>query len=182
MKVGSNTKVFEKPKPGLYRGVLADIVDLGLISNTYQGKTEMVPTVRLVWILDAKDAEGGYFRVMRQVRASMGENANLFGIVKDMTGKTPVVVAGEDYDLDPLLGHNNELVIALETSKKGKEFANIKAIMQPLTKVNFAVPSDFVRSKDRKKEDKNAQAAAQAANQKQAEVSAPAPEDEDISF
>jgi hypothetical protein len=145
MLVNSNTKVFEKPTSGLFLGVLADIVDLGLVRNKKFGNVQ--PMVRLVWILNSKDKEGNYFRVMRQVTASLSEKANLFGIVRDITGKKPEV----PFELETLIGTNSQLVISTETTADGKVYANIKAILlpQPGTQ-HFAVPSGFVRNKDSK--------------------------------
>lgn len=180
MLVNSTSKVFEKPKSGLYRGVLADVVDLGPITRVYKGKTRVAPEVRLVWVLNAKDTEGNNFRVMRQVTASMSEKANLFGIVRDILLTTPAI----PFELETLIGKNSELVIALEESKKnpGTFNGNVKAIMAPLTTLIFAVPADFVRNKDKKdKEATSTQSAAPA----QAATAAAAPqpiEDEDIPF
>ena len=189
MLVESNMKVFEKPKSGLYRGVLADVVNLGPVTQTYQGKTKVSPMVRLVWILNAKDSEGNHFRVMRQVTASMAEKANLYGIVRDITLATPEV----PFELETLIGRNSELVVALETSKKGKAYANVKAIMVPLSPEVFKVPADFVRNKDRKDAQAGAaalvaaaplvgQVASGLAQSASAAANAPQPEDEDIPF
>jgi hypothetical protein len=177
MLVESSMKVFEKPKSGLYRGVLADVVNLGPVTQTYQGKTKVSPMVRLVWILNAKDSEGNYFRVMRQVTASMAEKANLYGIVRDIILGTPEV----PFELETIIGRNSELVVALEKSKKGKDYANVKAIMAPLSTEVFRVPADFVRSKDRKNtQTTSAQTAAPAST---ATAAAPVQADEeDIPF
>lgn len=184
MLVNSTSKVFEKPKSGLYRGVLADVVDIGPVTRTYQGKTRVAPEVRLVWVLNAKDSEGNNFRVMRQVTASMSEKANLFGIVKEILLSVPTELP---FELESLIGRNSELVVQLEesTKKRGTFNANVKAILAPLTADVFAVPADFVRSKDRK--DKQAASPATPVGSAAAPVAttqAPAPqiEDEDIPF
>src|SRR5258708_859515 len=137
MLVNSNTKEFEKPKSGLYRGALADVVDLGPVSKTFKGKVKVVPMVRLVWLLNAKDSEGNYFRVMRELTASMSDKANLYGVVRDITGATPVV----PFELETLIGRNNELVISLDNAQNGKQYANVKAILAPQTKEVCLVPS-----------------------------------------
>lgn len=182
MLVNSTSKVFEKPKSGLYRGVLADVVDIGPVTRTYQGKTRVAPEVRLVWVLNAKDTEGNNFRVMRQVTASMSEKANLFGIVKDILLSSPEV----PFELESLIGRNNELVVQLEesTKKRGTFNANVKAILAPLTAEVFVVPADFVRNKDRK--DKQAAAPATQAATAPAATAPAAPvvavDEEDIPF
>ena len=62
MQVSGSNKVYEQPKATggvIYRAVLADVIDLGLVEGMYGIK----PRVRFIWILDAKDSEGIYFRV-----------------------------------------------------------------------------------------------------------------------
>jgi hypothetical protein len=145
MLVNSNTKVFEKPTSGMFLGVLADIVDLGLVRNKKYGNTQ--PMVRLVWVLNSKDSEGNNFRVMKQVTASMSEKANLFGVVRDIIGKKPEV----PFELENLINTNSQLVISSEEAPDGKVYANIKAILLPQPGTpHFAVPAGFVRNKDKK--------------------------------
>ena len=41
MLVESGGKTFEKPEPDTYIGVIADVIDLGMLPKTYNGKTTM---------------------------------------------------------------------------------------------------------------------------------------------
>lgn len=166
MLVSSNQKEFEKPKSGLYRGVLADIVDLGPVAKVFKGVQKVVPMVRLVWLLNSKDKEGNFFRVMREVTATMSEKSNLFGLVREITGAVPKV----PYELENIIGRNNELVISLDTAANGKQYANVKAILAPQTTEVFTIPANFTRSKDRK----NQQATQQGTTVQQAQQAAPA--------
>jgi hypothetical protein len=154
MQVGAGTKEFEKPKSGLYTGVLADIVDLGLVQGKYGSK----PKIRLVWLLNAKDSEGNYFRVMQQVTPVMSEKATLRGIVRDILGEYPPI----PYELENLIGKNARLVISTEEAADKKTYANIKAIIQlePGTPA-FAIPQGFVRAQDKPKNGYQPQAQAQ---------------------
>lgn len=143
MLVSNNTKDFEKPDSGMFTGVLADVIDVGLQPTAYGPKAK----VRLVWILNAKDTEGNYYRVMTQATASLNEKARLYQIVKDILGSAPPV----PYELDGLIGKVNQLVIVREKSADGtKVFANVKAIIPAPPGTTFAVPQGFVRQKDKK--------------------------------
>jgi hypothetical protein len=143
--VNDNRKEFEKPKNGTYVGVVADIVDLGLVPTNFGQK----PKIRIVWLLNQKDSEGNYFRVMSQVNASANEKSALFGIVKSVLG----VVPPPPFDAEVLLGRSNELFVLNEPDSTGtKTFANVKAIM-PLSAGTqpMQIPATFVRAKDQQK-------------------------------
>ena len=142
MLVSGSNKVYEQPKGGLYEGVLADIIDLGMVQGTYGIK----PRVRFIWILNATDSEGNFFRVQKSYNAVLHEKSNLYADVRDMLGATPTI----PYELDNLIGKNFQLVIVPATKKDGTPCVNVKAILAPKPGQNFQVPADFVRNKDRK--------------------------------
>lgn len=155
MQIVSNYKEFEKPKSGLYRAVLADIIDLGPVKKVFKGKEKVVPMLRIVWVLNAKDSEGNYFRVMKEYTASLSDKANLFGAVREITLQVPTI----PFETETLIGRNSELVISLDKATTGKNagkfFANVKAILAPQDNATlkatdvFMVPADFVRRKDK---------------------------------
>src|SRR5579872_218599 len=155
MLVDSATKVYEKPETGVYDAVVADIVNLGIITGKFGPK----PKVRIVYLLTAKDSEGNNFRVMQQVTASMFDKSKLFGIVKDILGAVPELSGPTgSFELENLIGRNVQLVVSKDTAPDKKVYANVKAIMP--AKVSFVVPPTFTRDKDRK--DKNASATTSA--------------------
>ena len=168
MLISNTSKVYEKPPTGVYIGVLADAVDLG----TVQGKFGLKPMVRLVWVLNAKDKEGNYYRAMAQVNASLNEKSKLYDLIKGILGTAPPV----PYESENLIGKQNQLVVALEQDAKGRPFSNIKAILPlPSGTPPFPVPAGFVRNKDRQQGQTAAQTQPAAA---QSAIPAPAEEAE----
>lgn len=189
MLISSSYKEFEKPKSGLYRAVLADIIDLGPVKKVFKGTEKVVPMLRIVWILNSKDTEGNYFRVMKEYTASLSDKANLFGAIREITLSVPTI----PFEMETLIGRNSELVVSLDKATTGKNvgkfFANVKAILAPQDNATlkatdvFMVPADFVRRKD-KQPAGTAQPAAQPPAQQAAQAAAPAQQvaDEDIPF
>jgi len=141
MLVSGSNKVYEQPKGGLYEGVLADVIDLGMVQGMYGIK----PRTRLIWILNATDSEGNFFRVQKSYNAVLHEKSNLYADVRDMLGAAPSI----PYELDLLIGKNFQLVIVPATKKDGTPCVNVKAILAPKSGQNFQIPADFVRNKDR---------------------------------
>ncbi len=148
MLVDSQSKVYEKPETGVYDAVFADYVDLGLVTTSFKGVSKTQKMVRLFWILTAKDSEGNNFQVVKRVAASMFQKSNLYKVVKGMLDKEPVLSGPlGSFELENLIGHNNQLVVKKETKPDGKVYANIDSFLP--AKVSFQVPTTFVRKKDR---------------------------------
>lgn len=151
MLVNAGGRQFEKAPTGTYSAVFADYVDLGDVKVVFKGKEKIQKKVRLVWILDAKDKNGEYYQVIQQVSQSMfhkgTQKARLYDIVQSvLLGKDPMGNGAKAFEMEELIGRNNEIFIQQEESN-GTIYANIKAIMPP--KAKFAVPASFVRAKDR---------------------------------
>ena len=145
--VTDNKKNYEKPGSGAFVGVIADVVDLGIIATTFGNKSK----VRIVWVLGkidgsgyAVDSEGNPFRVMSELTASIHEKSDLFKLIRGVLGTPPP--AGP-YDVEQLLGRSNQLFIVREKSKDGqREFANVKGILPlPAGVPSLAIPANFVR-------------------------------------
>ena len=150
--VTDNRREFEKPTSGAYLGVIADTVDLGVVSTKFGNKMK----VRIVWLLGkpdgsgyAVDSEGNPFRVMSELNASMNEKSDLFKLIRGVLGAAPP--AGP-YDVEQLIGKSNQLFIVLEKNADGtREYANIKGILPlPAGVAALTVPATFVRHKDKK--------------------------------
>ena len=178
MLIDSTSKIYEKPETGVYDGVFADYIDLGLVTTTYKGVSKTQKMVRLFWVLNAKDSEGNYFQVVKRVAASMFQKSNLYKVVKGMIDKEPVLSGPlGSFELEDLIGHNNQLVVKKESKPDGKVYANIDSFLP--AKIKFQVPTTFVRKKDRKDNDA---APAQAVTATAAAVTVPQDESDDIPF
>jgi len=92
MIIADSSKPFENPPAGQYIGLLADVVDLGLVKTGYKPDGQL--QARLIWLLFGVNAQGQLiayadkenrqFRVMRQVNQSMNPKSKLFETVSDV--------------------------------------------------------------------------------------------------
>ena len=149
--VTDNKKQYEKPESGAYNAVLVDTADLGVVATKFGNKNK----VRFIWVLGkldgsgyAVDTEGNPFRVMSEMNATTNEKSDLFKTIQGILGVAPPAGA---YDVEQLIGRNNQLFIVREKSKDGqKEYANVKGILPyPPTLAPLPIPQGFVRHKDR---------------------------------
>jgi hypothetical protein len=139
-------KIFEKPDAGAFLGVLADITYTENVPTPYGPK----PKVTFKWILNAKDKEGNYHSVIRSVNRTMGLGSDLYKMVEELLGTAPPV----PYDVENLIGTVRNLVISRTTGvskRTGKptEYANITATFPAGAGQVFAVPANYVRTKDK---------------------------------
>lgn len=145
----NNGKQFEKPNSGMFHGVLADVVDLGLVTTTFQGVTKTQPMVRFVWFLDANGTDGKQLSVAARFNANLHEKSNLYKSVKQILNGAPSAT----FDLASLIGQTRQLFIVREKSQDGtKDFANIQGIAPAAPGKVVAVPQDFVRDENKPKD------------------------------
>lgn len=140
-------KDWERPEDGQYVGVIADVVDLGEVQTGFGVK----PKVQIVWLLDAFDSENRQHRVSAFYTASLHEKANLRKALKSILGAD---VSGQ-FDLEELLGINNQLVI--QTTESGeKTYTNVIAILKAPKGPRLEIPADFVRKSEKEETKKTA--------------------------
>ena len=151
------TKTYEKPDSGLYNAILADVVDLGMVTQTYNGQSKTVPCARFVWFLanddgtpklGKPDPQGKVYQLSVTKRyniSSLHEKSNVYKDLKQILGQPPAA----NYDLENAVGLIRKLLINRETSADGqKDYANIMGYL-PAPGAKVPVPADFKRVKDR---------------------------------
>lgn len=146
MPIINNTyKEFEKAKSGTYRGVLAEVIDLGIVVDAQYGPKAKI---MFIWVLDKTDSEGRPFTVAQRFNQSLYETSDMAKTVKRITGSLPVA----PFNTDVLIGKSKMLVVTTELNAKQKMVSYVEMILplgegqEPLT-----VPANYVYTKDRKK-------------------------------
>jgi hypothetical protein len=156
----NNGKQFEKPNSGMFHGILADIVELGPITTSFNGQSKTQEMVRFVWFLNINGTDGKQLSVTARYGVNLHEKSNLYKAVKQIIGGAPSLT----FDLATLIGSVRQLFIVrdIQTDSNGqvvKDFANIQGVAPAQPGVTVGVPSDFVR-------DINKSVADQARNKK----------------
>lgn len=132
-------KDFELPNEGTVQAVLAEVRDLGLVDQVFQGKAKKVHKVLFRWQLAELDSEKQPKRVYERFTLSLHEKAGLRKRIKGLFGKEPP----ESMDIEKLVGTNTNLVIVHAANNDGsKTYANIAATLklQPTQKKLEIVP------------------------------------------
>jgi hypothetical protein len=138
-------KDFEPVSEGVHAAVLAAVVDKGIQPTAFGDKHK----VMFVWLTDEADENGKTKFVFQSFTASLHEKAGLRKAVKAIRGKD---IDGADFDIESLIGSQNQLVIQHNEAANGKVYANIQAIMKAKAGARVAIPADF-EFKSKAKED-----------------------------
>lgn len=161
MLIATGGKKFEKPSPGIWLGRVIDVEELGLVAS--KGPFAAQVRTRIVWVLapvpgqglPAADSEGRSFRHMEQPPSKMTpptkyQASKMYKLAEQIFGgvdKIPV-----PFDDEFFMDRVNQLI--LTTNGPMGEFRNIVAAM-PVSAAMLslvpAVPTGFVRAKDRPK-------------------------------
>lgn len=125
---GQQRKQFELPTPAIHTAVLAEVNDLGLVAETFDGVTKQVPKIQFIWQVAEADAEGKRKLLFERFTKSLGEKANLRKRIKDMFDKEPPM----SLNVSKLVGSNAQLLVVHVTGKKdpSRTYANIKAVLK----------------------------------------------------
>jgi hypothetical protein len=114
-------KPMELPKPGIHSATLANIVDLGEVTNF--DKSGTTRKILFYYLLDEKDSSGQPKSVVESFTLSVNEKANLYKRLQQINGEAPTAstnIMGE-------VGKNLQLVISVSKNAAGKDRAKITA-------------------------------------------------------
>jgi hypothetical protein len=121
------TSNFEIAKEGMTQAVIAEVRDLGIQKDTYNGQEKEVHKILLRWQLAELDAKNNNEpkRIYEKFTFSLHEKAKLRKRLVQIFKKEPP----ENFDFNKLVGVNRNVVIEHNLGKDGKTYANIGSIL-----------------------------------------------------
>jgi hypothetical protein len=146
------TATYKLPSPGSVQGVLAEVVDLGLITTEWQGKKRDSHKCLLTFEIDETvEREGTEQRmiVSRRFTASLNEKAALRAFLEGWRGKTFTDEELAGFDLDKIVG-TNAILSLVHNTDNGKTYCNIDsaaALLKGMQKLS--VSDDYVSFAER---------------------------------
>jgi len=153
----SQGKKFEKPDAGMFLGTIIDVVEMPNIQTQYGLKNK----VRIHWVLGrldgtpVLDSENKPMTVVGIYNASISEKAELTKRIKQILGGQFPLVTNTEQLAQIIIGRSNILSLVKSENPKNPAdpYTNVESIV-PLAPgmVAPAIPTGFVRAKDRPKE------------------------------
>ena len=138
------------PAPeGLHQGVCVDVIDMGMVQTQWGEKHK----VRIVWQIEEVNPETSKrFDVSSFFGLSLSEKSRLRPTLEAWRGRKFSKEELEGFDLEKLIGAACQIQIVHNISDEGKVYGNVQAIV-PAAKGQVKIsPQDYVRAKDREKQ------------------------------
>jgi hypothetical protein len=138
---------------GIYVGVLCDVIDNGLVTQEFAGKTKQVHKVTLRWQVDEINPQNGRrFDVQKRYTLSLNERATLRKDMEAWHGRRFTNEELSGFDFEELIDTCGQLVVIHQDGRKepSRTFANVQSLM-PLAKgmTPLMVSMDYIRQADR---------------------------------
>lgn len=126
---------YQIPSEGSIQGVLAEVVDLGLLQVEWAGEKKIQHKCQLIFeITEEKEASETHERltVSRRFTASLDERGNLRKFLEGWRGRAFTPDEAKSFELDTLVGIN--AILSLSHNTKGdKTYCNIASAARLLT-------------------------------------------------
>lgn len=142
-------KSFTPAPEGQHSAVCVDIIDLGMVETTWNGKTKQSHKCRIVFEISEENEQGQRHTVREQFTASLSEKAALRKFLESWRGKPFTDDELKGFDLEALWCAP-ALIQVVHQARGDKTYANISSIMKLPKGVGRLEPSKgYIRQKDR---------------------------------
>jgi hypothetical protein len=116
--VEESKSTFEPPTRGVHKAVCAEFIDLGMVPNTFEGKTRLNRQGIFIFLLDEKDSEGRpkkfWYRIWNMTLGKAPKWSKLRDFLFEWDGKAP----GKSVDLAAYVGKGAELNLKFNPKSK----------------------------------------------------------------
>lgn len=139
-----------KPAPaGTHQGVCVDVVDEGIHTSEFDGRTRALHKVTVHWQIPEDREDGKRFIVQKWYTLSLNERANLRKDLESWRGKAFSAEELKGFDVEKLIGANCLLAV-IHTERNGRTYADVQAVMAlPKGMPKLEAADNYVRIKDR---------------------------------
>ena len=149
---GSGGGTFKPCPTGLQQLVCCDVIDLGMVTSSYNGEAKTMHKVSLRWQSAKLMSDGKPYLVQKRYTYSLHPKATLRKDLDGWRGKALTDAACETFDLEKLLGVNAYANIT-HTVRGGDTYANVAALMPYPNEQPKLFVTGYVRVVARTKDD-----------------------------
>lgn len=146
---GGGTATAFRPAPaGVHQAVAVDVVDMGILEVTYQGKTKKQHKIRVVWQIEELMDDGKPFICQKRYTLSLNEKSTLRKDLESWRGRAFTDTELDGFDVESILGVNC-LLNVMQVQKGGETYANVTAVMPLKRGMEKLTPNGYTRVQDR---------------------------------
>jgi len=133
---------------GPHSSVCVDVVDLGMVTSTFEGKPKTSHKCRIVWQVAERKEDGTLFQVSKQYTASLHEKASLRKDLEAWRGKPFTKDEAAGFDVEHLIGVPCLLNVQ-HVERNGSTYGNVTSLMRLPKGMPEIKATGYVRKKDR---------------------------------
>lgn len=148
--IARNKPDFVPAPAGAHPAICCDVVDLGILEVSYNGKTNKQHKIKIVWQLDEDRDDGSPFRVQKRYTLSLHEKSNLRKDLAAWRGRDFSAEELEGFELDTLIAVPALLNVIHAPGRDGQTWANIASLMRLPKQMSAPKIRDYVREIERK--------------------------------
>lgn len=152
--VKDGKKEYTPAPEGLHPGVCIDVVELGLVTTQYKGQDYTRRMSEIRWVIEDIDPKTGKQHMLRRrFTESLGAKSSLRPFLEGWRNKKFTNEELKGFDIDKLVGVNGQVQVIHNIGSDGTVYDNVQNVL-PIARnaARMAVPSDYVRVKDREQE------------------------------
>lgn len=128
-----NSGNFTPAPAGTFRCVCVDVIDLGLVKQTWNGEEKQSHKIRVVWQIDENMEDGKPFMASNMYTLSLDPKANLRKLIEGwLSSSVTSEVEAQGFDVEELIGRSGILTVVHRVTPKGT-YANVASVA-PLMK------------------------------------------------
>lgn len=147
-KANGDGKTFDPAPAGVHQGVCVDVIDLGVLDVTWQGKSKKQHKINVAWQITETREDGKPFLVFKRYTLSLSEKANLRKDLESWRGRAFTRDEEMGFDVESVIGANCLLNIQ-HNEVADKTYANVVSIMPLVKGMSKMAAADYVRKQDR---------------------------------
>lgn len=141
---GSESKQYAPCPSGTHQAVCVDVIDLGIVEGSYQGKPNKRHKINIAWQVSETREDGKLFVVYKRYTLSLSDKATLRHDLESWRGRPFTEQELRGFDVETVIGANC-LINIQHNQVQDKTYANVVAVM-PLAKgMAKMVPTDYER-------------------------------------
>lgn len=147
-KASGEGKTFDPAPAGVHQGVCVDVIDLGILDVTWQGKSKKQHKINVAWQIAELREDGKPFLVFKRYTLSLSEKANLRKDLESWRGRAFTREEEMGFDVESVIGANCLLNIQ-HNQVADKTYANVVSIMPLVKGMPKMTAAEYVRKQDR---------------------------------
>lgn len=148
-----DSKTYTPAPEGTHQAVCVDVIDLGIVEGSYQGKPNKRHKIDLAWQIDELRDDGKRFVLYKRYTLSLGEKATLRHDLESWRGRAFTEDELRGFDVETVIGVNCLINVQHKKSADGsRTYANVVSVMPLIKGMAKIGASGYVRHQEQQPE------------------------------